>query len=193
MSILIKNITLVPMDGKNEILNNMNILIDDNLIKDIFSGDKDITVDKIIDGENKLLMPGLVNAHTHVGMSIFRNYADDLPLHQWLNDAIWPIEAKLIPQDLYWASMLSMIEMIESGTTTFSDMYFFMDEVAKGVGEIGMRAVLARGLADENDSEKNKAKLDEVRKMHADWSGKFNDRIKVMVGPHAPYTCGTDF
>ncbi len=193
MNILIKNITLVPMDGKDEILSNMNILIENDKIKDIFKDDKDLKVDKIIDGKNKLLMPGLINSHTHTGMSIFRNYADDLPLHEWLNVAIWPLEAKLVAEDVYWASKLSIVEMIQSGTTTFSDMYFFMDETAKAVGETGIRSVLSRGIADENDPIKNAAKFDEVRKMHKDWHNAFDGRIKVMVGPHAPYTCGTDF
>ena len=193
MSILIKNITLVPMDGRDKIKKNVNILIEDNTIKSIYKGQADIKADKVIDGENKLALPGLINAHTHVGMSIFRNYADDMPLHQWLTEAIWPIEAKLVEDDLYWASLLSMVEMIESGTTTFSDMYFFMDQVAKAVEKTGMRAVLARGLTDDQDPEKNQVKFDEVRKMYHDWNNKLDGRIKVMVGPHAPYTCGSDF
>ncbi len=193
MSILIKNITLVPMDGKDEIKENVSVLVEGNKIKDIFQNEKDIKADKVIDGENKLLMPGLVNAHTHIGMSVFRNYADDMPLHQWLTEAIWPIEGKLEAEDLYWASLLSIIEMVESGTTTFADMYFFMDEVARAVGETGIRAVLARGLSDDKDPDKNRAKLNEVRQMYENWNNKFNNRIKVMVGPHAPYTCGTEF
>lgn len=181
------------MDGRDEIRQNMNIFIENNKIADIFSGDKNISADRIIDGENKLAMPGLINAHTHIGMSVFRNYADDMPLHEWLTQAIWPIEGKLTADDIYWASMLSIVEMIESGTTTFSDMYFFMDEVARAVGETGIRGVLARGLADEQDPVKNQLKLDEVRKMYEDFNNKFDGRIKVMVGPHAPYTCGTEF
>ncbi len=70
-------------------------------------------------------MPGLINGHTHIGMSLLRNYADDLPLHKWLTEAIWPVEAKLNDEDIYWGgSLLSMVEMIQSGTTTFCDMYF---------------------------------------------------------------------
>ena len=101
MNILIKNVELVPMDGKDEYLSNMNIYIKDGKIEEIYSGEKLIKVDKVIDGKNKLAMPGLINTHTHLGMSLFRNYADDLPLHDWLNDKIWPIESKLTPEDIY--------------------------------------------------------------------------------------------
>ncbi len=84
MSLLIKNINLVPMDGKEEIRENTNIYIEDDKITHIGELREDIKVDRTIDGKNKLAMPGLINAHTHIGMSLLRNYADDLPLHEWL-------------------------------------------------------------------------------------------------------------
>jgi len=136
-------------------------------------------------------MPGLINSHTHIGMSLLRNYADDLPLFDWLSKKIWPAEDKLNSNDIYWGSLLSMVEMIQSGTTTFCDMYFIMDEVAKGVEESGMRAMLTRGLVeDKNDPDK---KLNEARGLHKNWHGKANGRIRTMVAPHAPYTCSDEF
>ena len=136
-------------------------------------------------------MPGLINSHTHVGMSLLRNFADDMPLHEWLNDKIWPVEANLTDEDVYWGSALSMIEMIETGSTTFCDMYFFMDEVGKAAKETGMRAILTRGMTeDPNNPQKS---LDETRQLFNDWHGKYNDRIRVLVAPHSPYTCGTGF
>ncbi len=193
MEILIKNIDLLSMDGKKEIEKNMNIFLKDGVIKDIYQGDKNYNVEKIIEGKDKLVMPGLINAHTHLGMSILRNYADDLPLHEWLTEAIWPIEAKLTEDDIYWSSLLSMLEMVESGTTTFSDMYFFMDKVADGLEVVKMRGVLARGMGEEDDEKLNQEKFDEVRKLYKAYNNKFDGRIKVMVGPHAPYTCGKTF
>lgn len=191
MSILIKDIDLIPMDGINEVLKSTNIYIKDGKIEDIGQIRNDIEPEKIIDGKNKLAMPGLINAHTHIGMSLLRNYADDLPLHDWLSKKIWPIEAKMRPDDIYWGSLLSMVEMIQGGTTAFCDMYDSMDQVGEGVKKSGMRAVLTRGVIEEKG--KNQMKLDETRKLYEDWHGSSNGRIKVMIAPHAPYTCGPDF
>ena len=191
MSILIKNINLLPMDGKNEVIKNTNIYIKDDKIEYIGEIRQDINPEKIIDGKNKLAMPGLINAHTHIGMSLLRNYADDLPLFDWLSKKIWPIEAKMKAEDIYWGSLLSMVEMIQGGTTTFCDMYDFMDEVAKGVGESGMRAVLTRGMIEEPG--KNHIKLNEARRLYENFHGAFDARVKIMLAPHAPYTCGPEF
>ncbi|NLW21726.1 MAG: amidohydrolase [Tissierellia bacterium] len=188
MALLIKNVTLVPMDGKREVVENTNIYVENGRISHIGELKDGIEVDKVIDGNNKVAMPGLINAHTHIGMSLLRNYADDFPLHEWLTQKIWPREAKLVGQDVYWGSLLSMVEMIQSGTTTFCDMYFFMDEVGKGLEESGMRGVLTRGLIEE--AGKSEEKLEDTRILHKNWNGKGDGRIKVMVAPHAPYTCG---
>ncbi|MEY8416804.1 amidohydrolase [Tissierella praeacuta] len=187
---LIKNIDLVPIDGKNEVIKNTNIYIKDNIITHIGEIREDIQVERVIDGKNKIAMPGLINAHTHIGMSLLRNFADDLPLHDWLTKKIWPTEANLRGEDVYWGSLLSMVEMIQGGTTAFCDMYFFMDEVGKGLEESGMRGVLTRGLIEDNDA---KAKLKETKELFNNWNSKANGRIKVMVAPHAPYTCSPDF
>lgn len=191
MNILIKNINLVPMDGARDFVNSTNIYISDTTITHIGELRDDLLVDKIIDGNNKIAMPGLVNGHTHIGMSLLRNFADDLPLQDWLTKKIWPTEAKLRADDVYWGSLLSMVEMIQGGTTTFCDMYFFMEEVGKGLEESGIRGVLTRGLIEEQG--KNQLKLDETRELYNNWHGKGNGRIKVMVAPHAPYTCSPEF
>lgn len=191
MGLLIKNVTLVPMDGKQEMLENTNIYIEKDRITHIGELRKDIEVTRTIDGKNKVAMPGLINAHTHVGMSLLRNYADDLPLHKWLTEKIWPVEANLTAEDVYWGSLLSMVEMIQSGTTTFCDMYFFMDEVGKGIEEAGIRGILTRGIIEEPGSEEEK--LQDTKRLYNNWNGKANGRIKVMVAPHAPYTCSPSY
>lgn len=191
MSILIKNIDLVAMNGKEEVIKNTNIYIEKDKIIHIGQIKDSIEVEREIDGKNKLAMPGLVNGHTHVGMSLLRNYADDVPLHEWLNEKIWPVEANLRDDDVYWGSLLSMVEMIESGTTAFCDMYFFMDKVGEALELSGMKGVLTRGLIEEQGG--SQEKLDETRELYNKWHGKGNGRIKVMVAPHAPYTCSTDF
>ncbi|MBZ2176018.1 amidohydrolase [Schnuerera sp. xch1] len=187
MNILIKDVTVLPMGGKKELIENTNIYIEGNTIVHIGQLSENLKVDIIIDGKNKVAMPGLINAHTHLGMSLFRNYADDLPLQKWLTQKIWPAEDKLTASDVYWGSLLSMVEMIQSGTTTFCDMYFFMEEVGKGLVESGMRGVLTRGIIEE---EKQKTeKIEYTRNLYDNWNNNQDGRIKVMVAPHAPYTC----
>lgn len=191
MTILIKNVDLLPMDGREDLLKNTNIYIKDDKILHIGELKEDIELEREICGKNRIAMPGLVNSHTHIGMSLLRNYTDDVPLHQWLTEKIWPVEAKLRPDDIYWGSLLSMVEMIESGTTAFCDMYFSMDRVGEGLDLSGMRGLLTRGLIE--DQENPQVKLDESRDLFNNWHGKGNGRIKVMVAPHAPYTCSSGF
>ena len=102
--------------------------------------------DEVIDGTNKLYMPGLVNTHGHAAMSLLRGYGDDLALQIWLEEKMWPMEAKFTSQDVKWGTRLSILEMIKGGTTTFVDMYDHMNEVALAVEDSGMRGVLTRGV-----------------------------------------------
>jgi len=127
MNILIKNVDILPVDGKHDQVFNSNIYIVDDKIDYIGDNIEGKEVHRVIDGKNKLALPGLVNAHTHLGMSLLRNYTDDVPLQTWLEEKIWPIEAKMTAEDIYWGSLLSMVEMIKSGTTAFCDMYDFME------------------------------------------------------------------
>ncbi|MGE5328996.1 MAG: amidohydrolase [Deltaproteobacteria bacterium] len=194
MDLLIKNARILTMNSGMDIIENGVLAIRDDKIYYV-SGNNivppDFSTSNVIDAKGKLVMPGLVNAHTHAAMSLLRNYADDLPLEQWLFNKIFPAEDKLTAEDVYWASMLSIIEMIKSGTTCFADMYFFMDEVAKAVAETGMRANLSRGLicpTDDYDVH-NDIRIKETRELFNNWNGKENGRIKVYVAPHSVYTC----
>ena len=144
MKILIKNGYVVSM--VSDIIKT-DLVIEDGRI--VYIGNADGNADKVIDATNKIVMPGLINAHTHVPMSIFRGYSDELSLHDWLRKKMWPIEDKMTAEDAYWASMLSGIEMIKSGTTTFNDMYFFEDEIAKMAEKLGLRAILSRCIIGE--------------------------------------------
>src|SRR5690606_21044137 len=101
---------------------------------------------EVIDARDRLVMPGLINTHTHAAMVLFRGVADDLPLMTWLKEKIWPLEARLTAEHVYWGTRLAINEMLLSGTTTFADMYFFLEEEARAVEETGIRAVLSRGL-----------------------------------------------
>lgn len=192
MTILIKNTNVLSMLDNKSIVENINICIDNGRIKHIGDIPEDFIPEKIIDGREKLVMPGLVNSHSHIAMSLFRNYADDLPFWPWLTEKIWPVEENLTAEDVYWGSMLSIIEMIQSGVTCFADMYFFMDETAKAVEESGIRASLSRGLVG-GEGEDGIAKLNETIEFYKKWNNGANGRITVDAGPHAPYTCSSEY
>jgi 5-methylthioadenosine/S-adenosylhomocysteine deaminase len=162
-----------------------DILIDGENILQV--GQVADTAAEIIDCTNKLAVPGFINAHNHAAMTLFRSYADDLDLMDWLQNKIWPAEDKLTGEDVYWGTMLAIAEMLKSGTTTFADMYFFMPEVAKAVQESGCRAVLARGMAGVSPAAEKA--LQESEAFFQEWHNSCDGRITVMLGPHAPYTC----
>lgn len=189
MSILLRNISFLDIENE-EIINNIDIYIEGNKISKIGKS-LDVDATEIYNGENKLVTPGFINAHTHLGMSYFRNYADDLNLMDWLNNEIWPIEAKLNAEDIYYSSLLSIIENIKSGVSTFCDMYYEMDRVADACIETGIRGVITRGLTDIDG--KGEEKLEEIDELYKNYNNKSNGRVKVYPAPHAIYTCSEDF
>lgn len=189
MNILIENVKILTMaDG--EVIKNGNIYIENEKIKKITSDKIDFSYDKKIDGKNYLAMPGFVNAHTHVGMSLFRNFSDDVDLMTWLNEKIWPLEDKLIEQDVYWASLLSHAEMIMTGTTSFADMYYFEDQTIKALEKSKMRAQISRGLTLEDKKYK---KIEENIDLFKKYENSQNGRIDIAFGPHAVYTIDKNY
>ena len=148
------------------------------------------TISKITPGTQApkfFATPGLVNAHTHASMTLLRSYSDDKALMDWLQKDIWPVEAKMTREDIYWGAALAAVEMIKSGTTAFADMYGpCMEEVAKVVEESGLRGSLSRGLISFADGDK---KLAENVELYKNFHGAADGRITVMLGPHAIYTC----
>lgn len=192
--ILIKNCIVVPMVNSLEDGEDLyylgEIAIEGNKLKTVGplgSVEPSWQADIVIDGTNMVALPGFVNAHTHAAMTLLRSYADDLPLMQWLQEKIWPAEAKLTDEDIYWGTKLSILEMLLSGTTTFADMYFFMPQVAKAVEESGIRACLSRGMIGIGESAQ--LAINESIEFIEQWHGRAGGRITTMLGPHAPYTC----
>lgn len=184
MRILIKNGYIVSMVSD---IKKADILIEDDRIKKI--GIINEEVDKVIDATNKAVMPGLINAHIHSAMSVFRGYNDELELMNWLKE-MWKVEDRMKKEDVYYASMISGIEMIKSGTTTFNDHYFFEEQTAKASEELGLRAILSRCVIGEGEDASTR--LAEAEALYNEWHNKCNGRIKVCVGIHAPYTCPPD-
>ena len=144
---------------------------------------------KIIDACGGIIMPGLINTHTHAAMTLFRGLADDLPLMTWLNDHIFPAESKLTDEAVYWGSLLACAEMIRSGTTCFCDMYLFEDAVARAAADAGIRALVGEVLFDFPSP--NYGPLEKGLAYTESLIGKWASHplVSVAVEPHSPYLC----
>lgn len=160
-----------------------NVKIEGNRFSQIGSQVVSSPGDVIIDGRDKAIIPPFYNAHTHAAMTLLRGYADDMPLFPWLNDYIWPFEAKMTEKDIYIGSRLALLEMVKSGTVFYNDMYWDTQETWKATDEMGLRGCMGITFTDnlgEEQIEKNFAKLKEL-------NGK-SSRIQMSVAPHAVYT-----
>ncbi|NLW06994.1 MAG: amidohydrolase [Clostridia bacterium] len=185
---LIKGCAVIPISGP--VIENGAIAISDDRLEYVGSLAElppDWQQQETIAAADMIALPGLVNSHTHAGMTLLRSYADDLPLQQWLEEKIWPREDQLEREDIYWGTKLALLEMIRSGTTTFADMYFHMDSVAEAVVAAGLRASLSQGLIGLQDD--SKERLATGISLVKEWQGAGDGRITTMLGPHAPYTC----
>jgi 5-methylthioadenosine/S-adenosylhomocysteine deaminase len=190
-SLLIKNCDwIVTQNRKREVLRNSSILVHDGFIKEI--GRTGGSADVEIDGTDKIALPGLINAHTHLSMTLFRGYADDMILQDWLQKKIWPVEARLTGEACYYGALLGSAEMIASGTTSFVDMYFHMEDVAKAVAESGLRGFLSYGVIDLFDQAKARQEQESSQKFFDFLNSLNNPRVKFALGPHAAYTCSPE-
>ncbi len=188
--ILIKNIIIVTQNAERQIINNSAILIEGEKIADLGENKnlekKYVKAKKrVIDGRGQVAIPGLINAHTHAAMNLLRGFADDMPLKDWLEQKIWPAEAKMTPRDIYQGTKLACREMLQSGTTAFFDMYWYPEAIIKAVYETGIRGFVGPLIIDlgavavgpkQIEALYNKAKQ------------KLDERIKLTIAPHAIYT-----
>ncbi|MFD3258894.1 amidohydrolase [Paenibacillus lentus] len=191
--LLIKNGTFAVLEQNQSIINGY-MLIEDDLITYIGSEQPEHSEGaEILDGNGLLFLPGLINTHGHAAMSLLRGYGDDMVLQKWLQEKMWPMEAKFTGSDVYWGTALSVLEMIKGGTTTFLDMYDHMNQVAQVTEQSGIRGVLMRGAIGLCPADVQKQKLDEAVAFARNWHGKASGRITTMISPHAPYTCPPDY
>lgn len=193
-NIIIKDTLLIPLDGeaREKPWISGDIVIEGDTIKELGRNlSEKYPGYEIINGKDSLILPGFINCHTHAAMTMLRGYADDMHLMDWLEQKIWPREAHLKEEDIYWGTMLSALEMIKSGTTTFTDMYFYMDLVAQAANQSGIRACLARGMVGYGD--KAEFAMRESEEFVQKWHGKADGRITCMLAPHAPYTCPPEY
>ena len=191
MGIVLKNILALLPEDDRDVIRETDIYIEGSRIVSVGKRPEGFSEDRVIDGKDRLAIPGLVNCHTHSYMSFMRNVADDLSFMDWLFGTIDPIEQQMTDEDTYWGACLAIIEMMKSGTTCFNDMQMNIHQTTRAVKESGMRAVISRGLVGSGNDEAGRMRLNqayEERDAAADC-----DRLTFMLGPHAPYTCDDGF
>jgi 5-methylthioadenosine/S-adenosylhomocysteine deaminase len=190
VDILIHGCIVLPLNGRDFIRDGALAIRDGRIV---FVGKSSAAMntraDLRMNAKGKVAMPGLINCHTHVPMTLFRGIAEDQPLQKWLKETIWPLEAKLSPTDVYGGALLGCTEMIQSGTTCFSDMYFHEHMVAKAVETSGLRAVLAEGIIEAGNKELGRKMLEKSVDFAESFSGHANGRVSTMLAPHAAYSC----
>ncbi len=182
---LITNVRyVVTMNPKREIIKNGAIFIEGDRIADIGKSSELLLkygTEEVVDGTGMVALPGLIKAHTHSPMTLFRGYADDMPLIEWLKK-LWALESKLKPEDCYWGSLLACMELTSFGVTTFSDMYLFPEEIRSAVQESGLRAVIAPVIFENVNA---RCTIESAR----EFLKKKSDLVTPALGPHAPYSC----
>ena len=179
MDLLLRDVTL--LDGSTG-----HVGIEGNRIVHLGPDLPAVEPARMLDGTDLLAMPGLVNAHTHAAMTLFRGYGDDMPLMPWLQERIWPAEAKLTEEDVYWGTRLACAEMIRTGTTLFNDMYWKVPHAVRAIEDAGLRATVSGGLISGGFLGDLKGELRELIALYE--AGEFPDRVRLAVAPHAPYT-----
>src|SRR6266446_6624238 len=192
VDLIVSGGTIVTMDGPRRVIDNGAIAIKGGRIEAIGRAsdiDQRYTARQVINATGKVVVPGLINGHTHVPMTLFRGLADDLDLQEWLNKYIFPAEAKNVTEEFVRVgTRLGLAEMIRGGTTTYCDMYYFEDAIADETSKAGMRAVLGETVIDfaVADNKTNAEAMAYVESFVKKWEG--NALIVPAIAPHAPYT-----
>ncbi len=191
--ILFKDITLITMRDEAPVLHSTCLGVKDGKIA--YMGRKDPgEAKRVIDGRGKVLMPGLINAHTHLPMTLMRGYADDYDLQTWLNDYIFPVEDKLDSRAVKCGTLLGIAEAIRTGTTSVSDMYYFCDDICQAVQESGIKANISRSCVLFTDPIEDDFRFDthqgcsETAELFEKWHKADDGRIKIDMSIHAEYT-----
>ncbi|HUV50409.1 MAG TPA: amidohydrolase family protein, partial [Anaerolineae bacterium] len=193
IDIIISGGRVLTSDEEDSIIHTGSVAIDGDTIIGVGNSEEieaRFSGRKTIDARNCLVMPGLINGHTHAAMTCFRGLADDMALMDWLNNYIFPAEARNVDPELaYWGSALACAEMIKSGTTTFCDMYLFEDETAQVARQAGMRCLLGEAIFDfPSPSTKTPEEgLAYTRMLIEKWAD--DPLVNIVVEPHSLYTC----
>jgi len=197
IDMIVKGDYVVSMDEAGTIFEDGAVAIDDGVIIAIGPADEitgDYSAIEALDGDHRIVLPGLVNGHSHAAMTLLRGVADDLALMDWLNNYIFPAEVQFVdPEFVRIGTELACWEMIRGGTTTFVDMYYYPDTIAEVVDGCGMRALISATVIDQRspDAENAGDSIDKGNGFIERWQGK-NDRIMPIFGPHANYTLNAE-
>jgi 5-methylthioadenosine/S-adenosylhomocysteine deaminase len=178
VKILVKGVLL---DGAEK-----DIFIQDGVIEEI-SENCCRETDKVIIAKDRAALPSLINGHTHAAMTLMRGYADDMQLQPWLEEKIWPLEARLTEEDVYWGARLACLEMIKNGITVFNDMYWHWEATARAVCDTGMRGFISAVFIDMFDEKTSQAQIARNLELF-EISGKYRPHVTFIFGPHAVYT-----
>ncbi len=184
MNLLLTDVTALTDDGVKQTA----IAVADGRIRSMCGAPDGFAPEQVLDGSGKLCIPGLCNCHTHLYMSLFRNYADDLAFDDWLFGRILPKEDTLTEEDAYWGAMLSCIELLKSGTCAVCDMHMFPSVTPRVAKKLGIRAVVTRGLTGPEGGER---RLREAIAEYEEW--KDEPLLSFMLAPHAVYTCDESY
>lgn len=187
MNIHIKNGLALLTSEQGFAVEQKDIFISGDRIAALGSAPEDFTAEQVIDASGRLVIPGLINCHTHNYMSLFRNSADDVPFDEWLFHRVMPREDKMVPEDAYWGATLGIMEMLRSGTTCFNDMQMHIHQTAQAASDAGIRAVIGRGLSGTAEDEGGTRRLREAAEEIERWQD--HPRLRFTIAPHAPYTC----
>ncbi len=191
MGIVLKDILAVLPRGERDEIQETTVYIEGQRLTGIGDRPAGFREDKVIAGKDKLVIPGLVNCHTHSYMAFMRNAADDLSFMDWLFGTIDPLEQKMTDEDAYWGACLAIVEMMRSGTTCFNDMQMNIHQTTRAVKESGMRAVICRGLVGSGNGEAGRVRLAQAYEERD--AVRDCGRLTFLLGPHAPYTCDDAF
>jgi 5-methylthioadenosine/S-adenosylhomocysteine deaminase len=191
MKLLIRQATLVTVNATDEVLEQADLAIAGDKIVGVGSAPPGFVPDRVLEGRDRIVLPGLINTHTHLSMTLMRNYADDLAFWPWLLERIKPLEDHLVPEDVRIGARLGIAELVRGGTTCFHDMYFHLDEVADEVASAGLRARLCGALFD--NSGRGEHLLRAAVELHDHWHGKATGRVTVALAPHSAYLCSPPY
>ena len=191
MKTLLKNACIYTPQG---VIRDGFVAVDGTMIAAVGAARPEGDFDREKDMSGKLLLPGLVNAHTHAAMTLLRGVGTDLPLQKWLFDSVFPVEARLTAEDIRVGTALALLEMLACGTTSFTDMYFFPWETAKLVADSGIKANLCYPVQafDPADTYEKNESARKLEQFYADWHNAADGRIRVDGCLHAEYTCNAD-
>jgi 5-methylthioadenosine/S-adenosylhomocysteine deaminase len=191
MKLLIRHATLVTVNAADEVLEGADLAVADDKIVGVGEAPDGFVPDRVLEGDDRIVLPGLVNTHTHLSMTLMRNYADDLAFWPWLLERIKPLEDHLVPEDVRIGARLGIAELIRGGTTCFHDMYFHLEQVADEVASAGIRARLCGALFD--NSGRGEQLLRAAVDLHDQWQGKAGGRVTVGLAPHSAYLCSPSY